>query len=82
MATKGTTTPARNVWVVRYPNRCWAVRIEGSERPVFIYRTQALAIAHGLTLARNRRCELIIQNRGARIREKNSYGNDPYPPKG
>jgi hypothetical protein len=58
------------------------VRIEGQQNPLCIYRTQSIAIAHGLALARSRRCELMIQNRKAKIREKNSYGNDPHPPRG
>jgi len=76
-----TTTRPKNIWVVRHSSG-WAVRIEGDSSPVFIYNRQALAIAQGLTLARKRRCELIIQNRKAKIREKNSYGNDPHPPRG
>ena len=80
--TSTTTRRTANVWVVRYLGRRLAVRVGGETSPVSTYRTQALAIAHGLSLARRRRCELIIQNRGGRIREKNSYGRDPYPPKG
>ena len=75
------TTGPKNIWVVRHHSG-WAVRVEGDSNPIFFYRTQALAMARGLILARKRRCELIVQNRQRRIREKNSYGNDPHPPKG
>ena len=72
MSSRTITTPPRSVWVVRYANRFWAVLIEGQTNPVFIYRAQTLAIAHGIALARNRRCQLIIQNRGAKSREKDN----------
>ena len=82
MAENSTTTARpKNIWVVRHHSG-WAVRIEGDSNPIFIYGTQGRAIGQGLTLARKRRCELIIQNRQAKIREKNSYGNDPHPPRG
>jgi len=32
--------------------------------------------------ATNQKSEVIVHRRDGRIREKNSYGNDPYPPKG
>jgi hypothetical protein len=33
-------------------------------------------------IAQNQQSELLIHGENGRIREKNSYGNDPYPPKG
>jgi len=81
MAEDSTSTRPKNIWVARHSSG-WAVRLEGDSNPIFIYNTQGRAIGQGLTLARNRQCELIIQNRRAQIREKNSYGNDPHPPKG
>lgn len=32
--------------------------------------------------ARHERSELITQGEDGQIRERNSYGNDPHPPKG
>jgi hypothetical protein len=67
-----------SVRVVRHRRRLWAVRFEGDPDPVFIYRTQALAIAHGLALARDRRCDLVVQNSGACRRRRNRY-DDQFP---
>ncbi|MFC3268349.1 DUF2188 domain-containing protein [Vulcaniibacterium thermophilum] len=33
-------------------------------------------------IAINQRSELFIQGRDGQIRERNSYGDDPFPPKG
>ncbi len=60
----------------------WAVRGEGNEPATSVHNTQAEAIAAGLSIAINQRSELIIQGADGKIREKNSYGNDNFPPKG
>jgi Uncharacterized protein conserved in bacteria (DUF2188) len=44
--------------------------------------TQAAAAAAGRTTARNDRTEFELHGRDGKIRERDSYGNDPYPPKG
>ncbi|RUW04999.1 DUF2188 domain-containing protein, partial [Mesorhizobium sp. M1A.F.Ca.IN.020.06.1.1] len=33
-------------------------------------------------LARNQGSEMFIHGENGRIRERNTYGNDPFPPKG
>ena len=33
-------------------------------------------------IARNQQSELLIHGRNGQIRERDSFGNDPYPPKG
>ena len=40
------------------------------------------AIAAAREIARNQKSELVIHGRDGRIREKDSYGNDSFPPKG
>ncbi|AOF98894.1 hypothetical protein BSY18_1791 [Blastomonas sp. RAC04] len=62
--------------------RGWSVRKAGSSRASSNHATQQEAIAAATTLARNQRTELYIHGRDGRIRERNSYGNDPHPPKG
>lgn len=44
--------------------------------------TQAEAISVTREIARNQESELIIHGMNGRIRERDSYGNDLYPPKG
>ena len=60
----------------------WAVRRAGAERASGVYSTQKEAIAKGKELAKNQGTELYVHGEDGRIREKNSYGKDPFPPKG
>ena len=46
------------------------------------FDTQKEAIAKAREIAINQKSELFIHGENGRIRERNSYGNDPYPPKG
>lgn len=59
----------------------WAVKKPGAKRASAILPTQAEAIARGRELARKERSELVIHRRDGRIRDKDSYGNDPNPPR-
>ncbi|WP_419949993.1 DUF2188 domain-containing protein [Candidatus Palauibacter sp.] len=60
----------------------WAVKGAGSPRATKVFDTQREAIERGREIARNQRSELLIHRRDGRIREKNTYGRDPYPPEG
>ncbi len=60
----------------------WAVKGAGNSKATSIHPTQAEAINRGKEIAQNQKSELLIHGQNGRIREKNSYGNDPYPPKG
>ena len=60
----------------------WGVKKAGASRASSVHRTQADAIAAATQIARNQKTELYIHGRDGRIRERNSYGNDPHPPKG
>ncbi len=60
----------------------WAVRGAGSERATSIHQTQRDAIDAGRSIARNQGSELFIHGENGRIRERNTYGKDPFPPKG
>lgn len=60
----------------------WAVRSAGSDRATRVFETQREAIEAGRRIATNQRSELLIHGRDGRIREKNTYGRDPYPPRG
>ena len=60
----------------------WAVRREHAEHASSHHHNQAEAIQAGKKLAQAGRSELVIHGRDGKIREKNSYGNDPFPPQG
>lgn len=72
---------AKNVHVVPHPQG-WAVQIEGNERATSVHDTQRDAIDSGRDRARRDGTEFLIHGENGRIRERDSYGNDPYPPKG
>ncbi|MBV9488045.1 MAG: DUF2188 domain-containing protein [Frankiaceae bacterium] len=71
---------AKNVHVVPHDDG-WAVRREDSARVSRTYDTQAEAEAAGRDAARQDHVEFLLHGRDGRIRERDSYGNDPYPPK-
>lgn len=60
----------------------WAVRKEKSQRVSKVTSTQKEAIQVAKEIAKNSKTELLIHGKNGQIREKNSYGNDPFPPKG
>lgn len=60
----------------------WANVRPGGERASSVHTTQAEAIERGREIAQNSGGEHVIHGRDGRIRESNSYGNDPHPPKG
>ena len=71
----------RNQHVVPHDKR-WAVRGAGSQRATSVHSTQREAISAGREIARNQGSELFVHGKDGRIRERDSHGNDPFPPKG
>ncbi len=60
----------------------WAVKPEGGEKPSSVHPTQQEAIDRGREIARNQKSEVIIHRPDGRIRDRDSHGNDPFPPRG
>lgn len=60
----------------------WAIKGEGNTKSTKITDTQREAINIARRIARKEQSELIIHGKDGRIREKDSHGNDPFPPKG
>ncbi len=58
----------------------WAVKGAGSSRATAVHRTQGDAINQARDIAKRAGSEVIIHGRDGRIRDKDSYGNDPFPP--
>jgi len=71
----------KNVHITKKDNG-WSVKTAGSEKAVKITVMQKEAIEKGKSIAQNQNSELIIHGTNGRIREKNSYGKDSFPPKG
>lgn len=60
----------------------WANRREGSDRVDSIFDTKKDAQSAGRDTAKNERTEHIVHGKDGKIQSRNSYGNDPFPPKG
>ena len=60
----------------------WAVKSAGADRATVITTKQSDAITAARNIARNNHTELIVHGRDGKIRERNSYGNDPNTSKG
>lgn len=58
----------------------WAVKSGGKTESS--HGTQQRAIDAATRSAKSEKGEVVIHGRDGKIREKNSFGNDPYPPKG
>ena len=59
----------------------WAVRRTGADKVTRHFDTQREAIEVARSFARNQRTELYIHGKDGLIRERESYGKDPLPPK-
>jgi hypothetical protein len=60
----------------------WEVKLSSSKTPHSTFRLKAEAEKAGTALARELETELVIHKKDGTIAEKNSFGNDPVPPKG
>jgi hypothetical protein len=60
----------------------WSVRRTGAVRATRTFDTQEEAIDEGRRIARTQGAELYIHGRDGLIRARESYGKDPFPPKG
>lgn len=72
---------SRNQHVVPHGKQ-WAVKGAGTVKNTHITDTQSEAIGLAKEIAQNQKTELFIHNRQGQIRERNTYGQDPNPPKG
>lgn len=71
----------KNQHVVKHP-KGWAVKGANNSKATKVTNTLKEAIGKARGIAKNQESELLIHGRNGRIREKDSYGNDSYPPKG
>jgi hypothetical protein len=72
---------SKNQWVVKRETG-WAVRGEKNTKDTSHHRTQTEAVNAARDIAKNQGSEVIIQGTDGKIREKNSYGPDSFPPPG
>lgn len=60
----------------------WAVIGEGNQKASSVHGTQKEAIGKARDTAKQQGTELLVHGKDGHIRARDSYGNDPYPPKG
>jgi uncharacterized protein (DUF433 family) len=75
-----TVKKRKNLHVVPRDNG-WAVIGEGNQRETLRTPTQREAIERAREIARNQGADVLIHGRDGQIRTRNSYGNDPQPPR-
>ena len=70
----------RDIHVVPH-NGGWATRKEGAQRVGHTAKTQQQSFEQARTQAKREHVEVVIHRPNGVIRNSNSYGNDPNPPK-
>lgn len=60
----------------------WDIKQSGGQRSSGHFDTKQEAVDRARKISRNQGNELVIHNKDGKISQKNSHGNDPYPPKG
>lgn len=71
----------RDIHVVPHRDGGWATRKEGAGRVGSRHGTQSDAISRARDQAIRERSEVVIHRPDGRIRDSDSYGNDPVPPR-
>ena len=72
----------KNQHVIRRDDHLWAVRGAGNRRDTSLHPTQEAARLAARKIAQNQKSYVLIHDINGRIRQKNSYGRAPFPPKG
>ncbi len=70
----------RDIHVVPHKDG-WATKKEGAQRVGTTTDTQKQAIERARDQAKREKVEVVIHGRDNKIRDSDSYGNDPNPPK-
>jgi len=68
--------------VVPNPDGGWDVKKAGAERASKHSDTKQEAVEKGRQISQNQGTELYIHGKDGKIQQKDSHGNDPFPPKG
>ena len=68
--------------VTPHPAGGWQVKGEGNSKATDRTSTQKEAIDRARAISRNQGSELVIHRPNGMIRDKDSHGRDPFPPRG
>lgn len=70
----------KDIHVVPHPEG-WATKKEGAARAGKVTTTQKEAIDAAREQAKRERSDVVIHRKNGKIRDSDSYGEDPNPPK-
>ncbi|MCC6712188.1 MAG: DUF2188 domain-containing protein [Candidatus Dadabacteria bacterium] len=73
-------TKKKDIHVVPH-EKGWATQREGVNRAGSVHYTQLEAIERAKVQAQREKSEVVIHRKDGTIRDSDSYGNDPVPPK-
>lgn len=71
----------KNQHVTPHHDGGWQVKGAGNQKATIITDTQKQAIEIAREIAINQKSEVVIHRPDGTIRDKDSYGNDPMPPR-
>ncbi len=73
----------KNIHTVYNSDRSmWENKKEGSSTPISSHHTKNNALDRAEKVAEQAKVEHFIHGKDGKIQERNSYGNDPFPPRG
>lgn len=73
---------ATNQHITKNSDGNWWVRWAWSSKYTKMFKTQQQAIQYWTVIAKNQWSELFIHWKDGKIRERNTYWKDPFPPRG
>ena len=68
--------------VVPNPDGGWDIKKGGAERASGHFDRKSDAIDKGREISKKQRTEFYIHGKDGKIQQKDSHGNDPFPPRG
>jgi hypothetical protein len=72
----------KNQHVTPHTSGQWQVKGAGNSRATVVTNTQTEATKIAREIAINQKSEMFVHGANGQIRQRNSYGNDLFPPKG
>ena len=70
----------KNQWVSPR-NGKWAVRGEGNSEDTKLFDNKSDAVEYGKKISKKQQSEFNVQKKNGQIQSKDSFGNDPIPPR-
>jgi len=71
----------KNQWTTPHPSGGWQVKGAGNSKATVRTETKDQAVKVGKEIAKHQGAEHFITGKDGKIQDRNSYGNDPNPPK-